>query len=372
MRLGFLTKLNIKSWQLGLLYRKGEPERILEPGAHWLFDPALRTEVFVVSTREAPIFACDLDVLTKSGLLEGRAEVLDLADHERALVWIDDRFEGICGPGLHGFWTAFHDVRVELCDTQDPRLKRSDLGLLLAHESAFEAHGLESVEVPADHLALVYVDGRLAERLEPGRHAFWRAPREVRHFLVDLREQSLDVPGQELMTADRVTLRLNAQLSFRVIDAEQAVSQVSDFRQALYREAQLALREVVGGRELDGLLEDKHAVSAELAERLRERARSFGVKVVQLGIRDIILPGDMKELLNKVTEAKKAAEAAVITRREEVGAMRSQANTAKLLASNPTLMRLRELEVLEKVTEKANLTVVLGDQSLSEKVTHLL
>src|SRR5215216_5119581 len=82
----------------------------------------------------------------------------------------------------------------------------------------------------------------------------------------------------------------------------------------------------------------------------------------------VILPGDMKDLMNKVTEAKKAAEADLIVRREETAAIRSQANTAKLLADNPTLMRLRELEVLEKVAATSKLSVVLGEKDrLSEK-----
>jgi hypothetical protein len=88
-------------------------------------------------------------------------------------------------------------------------------------------------------------------------------------------------------------------------------------------------------------------------------------------IRDIVLPGDMRELLNKVTEAKKAAEASLITRREETAAVRSQANTAKLLEGNPTLMRLRELEALERIADKAKLNVVLGEKGL-EKIVNLL
>jgi regulator of protease activity HflC (stomatin/prohibitin superfamily) len=101
--------------------------------------------------------------------------------------------------------------------------------------------------------------------------------------------------------------------------------------------------------------------------------------VTGLGIRDIILPGEMsktrrgeKDLMNKVTEAKKAAEANLIARREETAAMRNQANTAKLLESNPTLMRLRELEVLEKVAGNSKLNVVLGEKGLAERVVNLL
>jgi len=86
----------------------------------------------------------------------------------------------------------------------------------------------------------------------------------------------------------------------------------------------------------------------------------------------VILPGEMKDLMNKVTEARKAAEASLITRREETAAMRSQANTARILEQNPTLMRLRELEVLEKVAGSTKLSVVLGEKGLTEKVVNLL
>jgi regulator of protease activity HflC (stomatin/prohibitin superfamily) len=151
-----------------------------------------------------------------------------------------------------------------------------------------------------------------------------------------------------------------------------AATEVEDATQALYRQAQLALREVVGGRELDGLLAGKEAVAGELTAKLRARAEAFGVEVRALGIRDVILPGEMKEILNRVTEARKAAEAALVTRREETAAVRSQANTARIFESNPTLMRLRELEVLEQVAGKANLTVVLGEGGLAERVVKLL
>jgi regulator of protease activity HflC (stomatin/prohibitin superfamily) len=113
-------------------------------------------------------------------------------------------------------------------------------------------------------------------------------------------------------------------------------------------------------------------VAKELETIVRQRVAALGLEVLSVGIRDVILPGDMKDLMNKVTEAKKAAEAALITRREETAAMRSQANTAKILESSPTLMRLRELEVLEKVSEKANLTVVLGEKGLADRVVKLL
>jgi regulator of protease activity HflC (stomatin/prohibitin superfamily) len=226
--------------------------------------------------------------------------------------------------------------------------------------------------VERDHVGVLFLDGKYVETLAPGRYAFWRDAADARVVEVDLRETMLDVAGQELMTADKVTLRLNAGVTYRIVDARQAVSTTDDARQALYREAQLVLRAIVGARELDAFLGDKDAVGRELREQLADRARAVGLGVVSAGIRDVILPGDMKDLLNKVMEAKKAAEANLIARREETAAIRSQANTAKVLENNPTLMRLRELEVLEKIAPAAKLNVLLGEKGLAEKVVNLL
>jgi regulator of protease activity HflC (stomatin/prohibitin superfamily) len=140
----------------------------------------------------------------------------------------------------------------------------------------------------------------------------------------------------------------------------------------LYRETQLVLRGVIGARELDLFLTDKDAVAKEIEDNVRRRAGELGLEIASVGIRDVILPGDMKDLMNKVTEAKKAAEANLIARREETAAIRSQANTAKLLAESPTLMRLRELEVLEKIASNGKLSIVLGEKGLADRVVNLL
>lgn len=189
---------------------------------------------------------------------------------------------------------------------------------------------------------------------------------------MDLREATIDVGGQEIMTADKVTLRLNAVVTYRVADARRSVCATEDAKMALYREAQLALRAVVGARDLDALLADKDVVAREVEALLARRAVELGLSVLSAGVRDVILPGDMKELMNKVTEARKAAEANLVMRREETAAARSQANTAKLLADSPVLMRLRELEALERIAAAGHLNVVLGEKGLADRVVNLL
>jgi regulator of protease activity HflC (stomatin/prohibitin superfamily) len=352
------------------VFRDGDFLRMLEPGRHFFFDPLFRIGVDIVSVREVFLTHLDLEVIVKSGALGSDARVLDLEEHERAVVWVEKRIEAILKPGLHVIWTSFHEAWVELFDARTVRFEHESLAQVVGVKGASEL--LRSFHVEPGHVGLFFEDGRQVATLAPGTHAYWVGLAQVRVVIVDLREQVVDVSGQEIMTADRVTLRLNAVVTYKVTDAAKAVTVVEDYRQSLYREAQLALRAVVGTKPLDRLLEAKDAVAKELRRAIRLQANSFGVEVHGLGIRDVILPGEMKELLNKVTEAKKAAEANLITRREEIAAIRSQANTARILESNPTLMRLRELEVLEKITSNTQLSVVLGEKGLADRVIKLL
>jgi regulator of protease activity HflC (stomatin/prohibitin superfamily) len=362
--------VKIASYEMGLRFRGGELKGLLAPGRHWFVDPLLRSRVKVVSQRDPWLVHDKLDVIVKAGVLKDRAVVLDLKDHERALVWIDGRFSHVLPPGLYAYWTGFRGVTVEIVDARSVRFVHKDLHVII--RSPLADRMLEVLTVEQGHAGVLYVDGAYAETLPPGRHVFWKNVARVTLVPVDLREAMHDVAGQEIMTADKVTLRLNAVVTYRVTDALRVVSVTDDARQALYREAQLALRAVIGTRELDSFLTAKDGVAKELEEVLRPRASVLGFELIAVGIRDVILPGEMKTLLNRVTEAKKAAEANLIVRREETAAIRSQANTAKLLEESPMLMRLRELEVLEKVAASSKLNVVLGEKGLAERVVNLL
>jgi hypothetical protein len=370
MNMLMLKTVKIHSYEVGLWFHDNEFKGLLGKGRHWFFDPLNRDGVEVVSQREPWLVHEKLDMIVKSGALENRAVVLDLKDYQRALVWIDGRFSHILPPGLYAYWTTCREVTTEVIDARRVRFEHPDL--LVIVQSARAGCVLDSYAVEQGHMGVLFEEGRFTETLGPGRYAFWKNVAKVALVPVDMRETMLDVSGQEIITADKVTLRLNAVVTYRVTDARQAVSTTPDVRQALYREVQLALRTIVGARELDQFLTDKDAVARELEGTVRGRVGALGLEVVSAGIRDVILPGDMKDLMNKVTEAKKAAEANLIVRREETAAMRSQANTAKLLEGNPTLMRLRELEVLEKVAAGGKLNVVLGEKGLAERVVNLL
>ena len=365
-----LRRFKVREHERGLVFRDREFREVLGPGVHTYLDPLFKLKLEVVPVRLPWLLHDDLDVIVRSGALGREVLVLDLKVHERAIVWVDGRLEAVLKPGLYALWTVFRDVRAEIVNAHGALFEHDQLAAIL--ELRGTSALVEAVSVEAGRAGLLFRNGRHEATLAPGVYALWKGVARARIEVVELREQTADVAGQEIMTADKVTLRLNAVVTFKVADPARAVAAVEDYRQALYREAQLVLRAVVGARTLEALLAEKDAVAREWDEALRARAGALGVEIVSLGIRDVILPGEMKELMNRVIAAQKAAEAALVTRREETAAIRSQANTARLLEQNPTLMRLRELETLEKVAEKARLSVVVGEGGLAGRIVKLV
>lgn len=360
----------IRRTELGLLFNRDEFVRTVAPGVFLQWNLLGRYRLEVVNRRQTWFTHPQLDDLIQSGKLEGLLGVIDLADTQRALVWIDGRFHTVLGPGRYAYWLGFYEVRVEMVDTRTLRFEHEQFETIV--RSAGAERLLDVHEIAAEQIGVLFVQGKPQGTLAPGRYAFWRGLGTVKVTKLDTREAVLDLSGQEILTADKVSLRLNAVALYRVADPLLAVATVDDVKQALYREVQLALRSVIGNRELDALLADKDAVGQELANLVRPRAAAFGLEVASVGLRDLILPGDMRELFNKVIEARKAAEANLIQRREEAAALRHQLNAAKTLAEHPTLLRLRELETLEKVAAHGKLNVVLGEKGLTERVVNLL
>ena len=359
----------IKQTHFGLRFERGEFRELLPPGTYTFFAPLNRTRVDVADAQAPHLKHDQLREIVRSGALRDIAVVVDLSQHQRAIVRVDDRLHSVLPPGLYAFFTTHRTVDVEVIDARTVRLQRDDL---VALRTLTGSQHLQFVSVPPEMVAVLRTNGITTDVLPAGEYAFWKQELAVDHELIDLREQVIDVAGQEILTADNVSLRVNAVIALTVSDPRKVVEVTADVNGAVYRETQLALRAAVGGRTLDQLLEDKQTVGREVAEAVVPRATEIGVSVVTAGIKDLILPGEMKALMNRVTEARKAAEADQIRRKEETQAVRSQANTARVLENNPTLMRLRELEVLETIAKQSKLEVLLGGEGLRSQVTKML
>ena len=364
-----IRMITVRDYETAIVFRRGMPVERLDAGRHIVCGLVSITKF---DRRDSELVDSRLPEIVRSGLINDQATVIDLSDDQRALVWVENRFHMILAPGLYAFWNQPQAVRAEVLDISGDGLQLQHSQLAAISESGDASRLLDTCRVEAGCEGVKMIDGRFVETVGPGLYSFWRNGRKGTIVEVDTRESQLDIGGQELMTADRVTLRLNVNVVYRVVDAARAVQVTTNVQQALYREVQLALRTAVGLRELDLLLTDRDSLSEELNKLVDEAATRMGVDLVSIGIRDVILPGDMKELMNRVVEARKSAEANLITRREETAAIRSQANTAKLLADNPALMRLRELETLERVASTGSLQVLVGEGGLTNKLTKLI
>lgn len=366
-----MIRTYIKQHELGLVFRRGDLAKVLAPGAHFvpgLFLPG--SQLHVVNTLVTRFVHSLLDVLVAHPALREHLLVVDNPEGQRALVWRDGCLFDFVGTGRFAYWKTPHALAVETFDVRDTEFRHEQRDAVLSMDAA-RAH-LKAIDVDPHEALLVRRGGELLGVYGAGRHVFWAHGQLIGWKAVELREQVADVAGQEIMTADKVTLRLNLVVSWRITDPVRATTVVDNAGLAVYREAQLALRSAVGGRTLDQLLADKDQVATEARTAIARRAEHFGVVIASVGIRDIVLPGDMKTILNQVIEAQKQAEANLIRRREETAAARSQANTARLLAENPVLLRLKELEAVEAIVRGTRATFVFGPGELAPQVKSLV
>jgi len=347
-----MTHVTVKDGERALLTRNGRLERVLEPGRHRLFDPRheLTAELFNVVRAEFPAERYAVLNAARPDLAADLFEVVETKANEIAIVSLDGRPVVLMVPRqVRVYWKVATRVDVERIDvTSDPRVSARHLTMIERTRSTVV---MEAV-VENHEAGLLYVEGRLVERLAPGRHAFWIVGRKIEVKRLDLRPQAVEITAQEMLTKDRIALRVTLTAFRRIVDPERLVGVVPDVDAWLYRLVQFAIREAVAGRTLDEVLSAKAVLDAELRHYVRERIADSGVEVTELGVKDVILPGEIRELVNKVVEAERVAKANQIRRQEETAATRSLLNTAKLMEENPLLLRLKELESLERLVEK--------------------
>jgi len=364
-----LKVIKVKQGEMALLCLNGQLEKLLKPGVHayWTVFDDVEVNTYKVGKHFAH---AEIENMSRRAADFPQLEFIETADNQRALVSINGHFYGVFSASIIAFWRQDNNIEIEYVSVNESFFTHQRLGEILKSPSA--ATQLEKFEVKPGQLALVYMDGKLVKEAKEGLYAYWRNTCNVEVQVLDLREKTLEINGQEIMTSDKVSLRINALVTYNVENPVKAMQEFQDYESGLYKEAQMILRSALGSRDLDTLLSDKVSLETLVHKSIVAAGKQMGLKVRGLGLKDIILPGDMKELLNKVTEARKAAEASLITRREETASMRSQANTARIMESNPILMKLRELELVEKFAAQTSLTLIAGDKSLADSMRTLL
>jgi len=347
------TTAIVRDDERAFLTRNGRFEKLLGPGRFTAFDPLGELSVETVKVLRAEIAPERALLLarTEPDLAEENFAIVQPGPTEVAIVSMDGEPKHLVLPNTtRAFWKTLTRVTVETIDTAATlHVAKRHLDKL---DAARSGQTIVTAVVEAYEAGLLFVDGVLTERLKPGRHAFWAVARQVRIAKMDMRPQPLEVTAQEILTKDRVGIRVTLTAFARIVDPETAAMATGDVNATLYRLIQFAIREAVAARTLDEILAARDTIDREVRAYVAERAAALGAEVGEIGVKDVILPGDVRELLNKVVEAERIAKANIIRRQEETAATRSLLNTAKLMENNPLLLRLKELEALEKLVEK--------------------
>lgn len=264
----------------------------------------------------------------------------------------------------------------------------------------------DSQIVPESFVGLLYEDGAFVKSLQPGRHEFKsklfsRTQFEVK--LLDMRERSLTIKGQEILTADKVAVRVSLLVYFRVRDAVSAAHNVSSYEERIYEDVQLAARRFLASRDLDAILSDRNEISDNVRDDVSGAASSYGVEILRADVKDLVFPGNLREIMNQVLETERRAEAKLIEAKKEAEAqqirstvenqtalqkleatrqqakiaaeadreraqirLQSEIEQAVALAENPMLLRLRQLDALQEMAKRGGkFAIGLKDNAFS-------
>lgn len=211
------------------------------------------------------------------------------------------------------------------------------------------------------HRGALYENGVFMEVLGSGLHKI-RRRREV--VLVDIRDRSLTIKGQEILTADKVAVRVSILVNFRITDVKAALHNVESYEDRIYEDVQISTRRFLAVKTLDEILKDRNEISDAVRHDVREAAASYGVEITRADVKDLVFPGNLREIMNRVLETERQSEAMLIEARKKADATLISAKAqreiienklaadralADQLDSSPALLRLKELEALERM-----------------------
>jgi regulator of protease activity HflC (stomatin/prohibitin superfamily) len=361
-----MKRVKINTWKKGLVFRNGNYVKLLNEGAYWLLPFADVKEYDMAKPFYSPV---NLNILLKDENFRAEVQVIEVKNNEIALQYENELFAEVLTPGRYVFWKGLVNYKFIVVNLNEVDI---DVGIdrsLLSRKEL--ASYVRSYTVEPYEKAVMYVDGKYSKIVEPGTYYFWKNSTSIVITRADLRTMQMEIAGQEILTKDKAALRISFYVQYLVSDIVKAVVKNKDYDKQLYVLMQLALREFVGSFTLDELLEKKENVSACVMESVSEKAGALGVELKSSGIRDIILPGDMKDIMNQVLVAEKKAQANTIMRREETASTRSLLNTAKLMEDNAMLFKLKEMEYVEKIAEKINNISLSGGSQLVDQLKQI-
>lgn len=361
-----VRNVQIKAYQIGLVFKNRNLIEILKEGNYWIFGSK---SVEIYETKSQFKAGEDLNLLLKNESLASMLEVVEVKDGEMVLVYENGIFKEVLNVGQYAFWKDVLNREFQNIDLTKVEITEKISKTIL--ENLKLKNFVRKFVVTNQYKGLLLIDGKLSKVLEAGTYYFWNNEISIEVKAVDTRMQQMEIAGQELLTKDKAMLRINFYVRFQVENIEKALMNNKEYDKQLYILMQLALREFVGALTLDELLVKKDSVGKEILENLGNKAEDLGLKASDAGIRDVILTGEMKEIMNQVLIAEKKAQANSIMRREETASTRSLLNTAKLMEENEVLWKLKEMEYMEKIADKIGDITVSGNSNIVSQLKEI-
>lgn len=361
-----LRLVKISPYTVGLVYESDVYKRVVTEGWNYL----KMGETVKVKDMTIPFEPKDeLDIMLKDIDLAYLLEIVRISDNEIGLMYNGNNFKQVLMPGNYAIWKGVKEYSIKIVDTNETEanieLERNILNKL-RYENLIRAYEVQSFEE-----GFLFIDGEFIKVLKPGTYFYWCNNIPIKVEKVDTRVLQMEISGQEILTNDKANLRVNFLVRYKIEDMKKAIIESNNFEKQLYLTLQLALRKYVGTYTLDSLLEKKNSIENEVLSNISAKAADLGLKIIDCGIKDIILPGEVKEIMNKVLIAEKKAQANLITRREETASTRSLLNTAKLMESNKMLFKLKQMEYIETIAEKVGKISIGSNSKLIEQMQNL-
>jgi len=205
---------------------------------------------------------------------------------------------------------------------------------------------------------ILFTFGKYSRIMMPG----WRLVLPIIQFYkkVDIRTKAVDVPEQETITRDNVSIRINAVIYYKVFDAGKAIVEVENFYYAVSQLAQTTMRNIVGSVTLDQLLSDREKISAEICTVIDKATDAWGIKVENVELKDVSLPEEMKRVIAKAAEAEREKAAVITKAKGEVEAAENLAKAATMMGNTPGALHLRTLSTLNDLSSDQSNTVIFA------------
>jgi hypothetical protein len=361
-----MKRVTINTNSVGLVYKNREFKRILTAGNYWL---GFGETIEVYDQSKTFIASTELDVLLQNKDFANLVHLVEVKDNNLVLVYQNGNFKQVLTAGRYAFWIGLNKYTFLDADLNKYQITESiDKSILL--KSLMQPY-VRSFRIESYEAALMMVDGKFERVLEVGNYIWWNNSTLIQVLKTDLRQLNMEIAGQEILTKDKAQLRINFSVQYKVSDAIKALLENKEFEKQLYVLIQLALREFIGRLTFDELMESKEKIAQHVLTSSATNAALLGVELINCGLKDIILPGDIKEIMNQVLIAEKRAQANLITRREETASTRSLLNTARLMEDNAMLYKLKEMEYVEKIAEKINTISLSGSGQMIDQLKQI-